>query len=125
MSVCNSPDISLCTSEEADPRMVRHAIHRSDKGFVVIYTRDTDVVILLLSFCKETAQFEYCDVCAYFVRKGILTVYDVNVICLNIGLSFCSAPPFLHAFSGCDTVSSFFKVANFIMPYQHLMILMH
>ena len=59
LSVCISPDISLCTSEESDPRLVRHAIHCIDKCFslVVIYTGDTDVVILLLSFCQKAAQF--------------------------------------------------------------------
>ena len=90
LPVCNSPDICLCTSEEADPRVVRHAIHCSDKGFshVVIYTGDTDVMILLLSFCQKGVQLEYCNVYAYFAHQSILTVYDVKAICLNNGLSF-------------------------------------
>ena len=113
-SVCNSPDISLCTSEEADPRLVRHDIHCVDKSFshVVIYTGDTDVMILLLSFCRKAAQFEYCNIYVYFAHQGNLTVYDVKAICLNIGLSFCNALPFFYAFSGCDTVSSYFKVGK-------------
>ena len=33
-------------------------------------------------------------------------------MCSNIGLEFCDALPFFYAFSGSDTVSSFFEVGK-------------
>ena len=35
--------------------------------------------------------------------------YSINTIAESIGDNMCKALPFFHAFSGCDTVSSFFK----------------
>ena len=39
-------------------------------------------------------------------------MYDTKFLCSNVGLEFCDALPFFYAFSGCDTISSFFKVGK-------------
>ena len=45
-------DIMLCTSEEADARLIRHALSCVKDGSerVVIRTVDTDVVVLLIGY---------------------------------------------------------------------------
>ena len=35
--------------------------------------------------------------------------FSINDIAKNIGYDICKALPFFHAFSGCNTVSSFFN----------------
>ena len=78
-----------------------------------MYTGDTDVLVLLVSFCQRAENFHYSNIYAYFVVHGVLKhVYDVKSLCLNIGLEFCGTLHFFYAFSGCDTVSSFFKVGK-------------
>ena len=44
--------INNCTAEEADPRLVRHAMHCAEKGFhnIVVRTIDTDLLVLLISY---------------------------------------------------------------------------
>ena len=111
-SIVNCNDINCCTSEEADPRLVRHTIHCVDRGYqnVVVHTGDTDVLILLISFRPMTKM--YSNMYAYFMTAGSLRIYDVNALCLNIGIPFCGAIPFFYTFTGCDTVSSFFNVGK-------------
>ena len=45
------PDISNCTTEEAAPRLIRHAINLARNGFedITIRTVDSDVVVLSLA----------------------------------------------------------------------------
>ena len=64
-SIVNCNVINCCTSEEADPRLVRHMIHCVDTGYqnVVVYTGDTDVLVLLTSFRPMTKM--YSNVYAY------------------------------------------------------------
>ena len=55
LSLCNSDYINHCSSEEANPRLKRHTLHYIDKVYkeVVVSTGDTDVLVLLISFCQE------------------------------------------------------------------------
>ena len=45
----------------------------------------------------------YSNVYAYFMTAGTLRIYDVNVLCLSIGIPFCGALPFFYIFTGCDS----------------------
>ena len=74
------------------------------------YTGDTDVLVLLISFRPMTKM--YSNVYAYFMTAGTLRVYDVNALCLSIGIHICGALPFFYAFTGCDTVSSYYNVGK-------------
>ena len=51
------------------------------------------------------------------MTAGTLRIYDVNVLCLSIGIPFCGALPFFYTFTGRDTVSSFsmWENSNFMM----------
>ena len=51
-SIVNGNDINCCTSEEADPHLVRHMIHCVDRGYQngVVHTGDPDVLVLLITF---------------------------------------------------------------------------
>ena len=48
-------DISECTAEEADPRIIRHSINLAGYGFetVIIRTVDSDDVVLSLSYVQN------------------------------------------------------------------------
>ena len=54
----------------------------------------------------------YSNVYAYFMTAGTSRIYDVNVLCLSIGIPFWGALPFFYTFTGCGTVSSFFNVGK-------------
>ena len=86
----NNTEVKIidCQSEEADQRLVLHTLHCLSPCFsfekIVINTIDTDVLILLIANLSS------------HLRK-------------KLDHSICEALPFFYAFSGCDTVSSFFS----------------
>ena len=107
-----------CSHEEADTRMVLHAIHMSPSfERIILRCDDTDVLVLLL----------------YYTSKGKITrnVYmhaghnskytnreryiPVNNILQKLGLDFCECLPAAHAITGCDTTSSFYKIGKRIV----------
>ena len=102
--------ISYCPAEEADPKLVRHMIQcvRSGIKTVVIRTVDTDVLILLLAYRDFAGRFE-SEVIVYFGSGDKSCFFNINQIFLKLGKVTCQALPFFFAFTGCDTVSSFYN----------------
>ena len=100
--------------EEADNRMLVHAQDfmesDNDAKCIVIRTNDTDVVVLFLTFFEQFLQFN--DQADFWIDFGlgdyrrfisIKRSYDL------MGDSICLVLPFFHAFSGCDSTSSFYR----------------
>ena len=74
-----------------------HTLHCIDKGYkdVVVYAGNTDVLVLLVSFCQRAEEFHKSNTFAYFVvQGGLKNVYDIKFLYSNIGLEFCDALPF-------------------------------
>lgn len=82
-----------------------HAKHASDSGYqsVVIKTPDSDVIILACYFqCMITAQI------IILTGTKLRSRYiDIQKVCGQYDDLVLKALPGLHAFTGCDTVSSF------------------
>jgi len=93
------------TQEEADTRMLLHALHAAEAGYkaVVITAEDTDVLVLCLAFNKDIP-------CPVYQKCGTQTrtrFLDIDKLARSMGDSVCDALVGLHVFSGCDTVSAF------------------
>lgn len=106
-------DISIvsCQSEEADQRLIRHSLNcltdSNEYRNIVVRTIDTDVLILLISYISE--YFHLCrNVSIYAEMINSNKVYDVIAMVTSLGRETCMALPFFYAFTGCDTVSSFY-----------------
>jgi hypothetical protein len=93
------------THEEADGRLLLHADHAAKEGYkaVLISSVDTDVFILCLAFQKriKAPLFQKCG------SKNRTKLLDIEKIVGHIGQDLCDALIGLHAFTGCDTVSTF------------------
>ena len=103
-------DINQCSSEEVDRRIVRRVINLGKKGYtnVQVKTVDSDVVILCLT---------HADVAMSNGIESFLVLYgskDKKIDIIDnfnkLGVSVCKSLTFFHAFTGCDTVSSFYRV---------------
>lgn len=105
----NETDVTMlfpCSHEEADTRMLLHAFHASKCGCnsVMLRTVDTDVVVISISvFHKLNLETLWI---AFGVGKNFHYI-AVHEIVKDLGPRKSQALSFFHAFTGCDTVSSF------------------
>lgn len=112
--MCNMYKDDGLTLEEADNRMVCHVCHMIDNGIlnIKIRTVDSDVIVILAAFMEQFLQTVdsgndlrvWCDFGTGAHRKtvAIHSLYD------RLGVEVCLALLFFHAFTGCDSTTSFF-----------------
>ncbi|XP_063958716.1 uncharacterized protein LOC135154779 [Lytechinus pictus] len=98
-------NIQPCTHEEADSRMVLHAWQAYQQGFrsIIIHATDTDVVVLAIAMASKM------DGVALWLAFGhgrILRYIAAHTISRKLGLERSWGLLFLHAVTGCDTVSA-------------------
>jgi hypothetical protein len=93
------------TQEEADTRMFLHAVHIARYAYqaIIILSMDTDVRLLCLAFCSHvsTPLFQKCG------TDNRTRYIDICKMAQALGDDVCKALPSLHAFTGCDSISSF------------------
>ena len=112
----DSARINFCTSEEADARLVRHAINCVETGYdpVVVRTVDTDVLVLMISYYPFMSDINNGTRVLTLMGNNwsSIKVYDINALASEIGYSVCKGLPFFYAFTGCDTVSSMYHCSK-------------
>ena len=96
-----------CTHEEADTRLGVHAVHASKTHeHVVVWSVDTDVAIILLSVIDMyPAEVELCLATGAGKTKRIISISAMGK---KLGIDASRSLVYLHALTGCDTVSCFF-----------------
>ena len=94
-----------CHQEEADGRLLFHAIHADREGYqaAVICSEDTDIFIMSLAFHDKigASLFQKCG------TKARRRVVDITKVAATVGIDVCRALVGVHAYTGCDTVSAF------------------
>ena len=94
-----------CNHEEADYRLVLHALISQQD--VVIVAKDTDVLVLLMwAYVHFRVQFKWY----MMYEKGIFA--DISLICQYFGNILCGNILSFHAITGCDTTSYMFRVGK-------------
>jgi len=108
--LCSSrQDVSAlapCTHEEADTRMLLHLKDAVQNGYskVSIRTVDTDVVVLAITSANR---LNISELWVAFGAGKSFRFIAAHDIAKALGPDRCVALPMFHAFTGCDTVSSF------------------
>ena len=103
--------IAYCNVEEADARLIRHGINLSKQGYknILIHTVDSGVLLFSIAYANKIiengTEFINVDLGAGLDAKN----YDVIQLRDMIGHHRSLALPFFHAFTGCDTTSSFYR----------------
>ena len=105
-----SERVSPCVHEEADTRMLMHVeeILKSESS-VTLRTVDTDVLVLAVA---AAARHNDNKIWVYFGvrdRKKVLSVHQMKDAIVD---EKAADLPTFHAFTGCDTVSSFKSVGK-------------
>ena len=93
------------TQEKSDTRLLLHALYvaRTGSKAVIVTSEDTDVMLLCLAFQKDIT-------CPIYQRCGTQNstrFIEISKQAWSIGDSICDSLIWLHAFTGCDTVSVF------------------
>ena len=72
-------DISNCTSEVADPRLIRHAINQAKNGFedITMRTVDPDVFIVTLAYSYYMVDYDAKQVFVYLATNTGADEYDI------------------------------------------------
>lgn len=87
--------------EEADTRMVLHCT-KSQASVIVVASRDTDVLVLLL------AHFASINCDEVWMKAGTLKkqkFIPIHTVAANLGDALLRTLPAFHAITGCDTTS--------------------
>ena len=90
-----------CNHEEADTRLVLHAI-LAEKDVVVV-AKDTDVLVLMI-WAFVALQIKH----KWFLKYDASKYVDIESVCIFLGKDLSLALPAVHALTGCDTTSYFF-----------------
>lgn len=99
-----------CNHEEADTRIILHILYVLQDGHsnVLVRTVDTDVVVLLIGHFHEIiGQYPLADIWVAFGMGKHFRHLNINTICNSLGECKSKALPLFHAFTGCDSTSSF------------------
>ena len=98
--------LAPCDHEEADTRIMVHLADAVNKGYrkILIRTVDTDVVVLAVA---ATSKLEIEELWVAFGTSKSFRNIPVHEIARSLGPSKSIALPMFHAYTGCDTVSSF------------------
>ena len=108
----NQSDFNNWISEEANQRIGRHAINCAKNAFeqVDVLTIDTDVLILVAAYFSHLkSKSSYVLVlCGTGLGTASINYFNVSRIADELGESVCKALSFFYAFTGCDTMSSFY-----------------
>ena len=91
--------------------MMLHIAKAADHGHkkILVRTVDTDVVVLAVSI------FQNIDIDELWIHFGVGTnakFIAVHEIANSLGPRRCTALPFFHSFTGCDTVSGFYGIGK-------------
>jgi hypothetical protein len=104
--------ISPCNAKEADGRLLLHADHADKSGLhhATIRIVDSDVVVIVVyAISKNPALKElWIDFGIGRYRK-IIAIHELSSI---LPPTVASRLPFFHAFTGCDTVSTFSSIGK-------------
>ena len=96
-------DVSLlrATHEEADTRILLHALEACLKGYerTIVLCRDTDVLVLLIHFLSKLSTEVWFQT-GTFKQRNFIPVHNIN-----LSHSEMEMLPAFHALTGCDTVS--------------------
>ena len=103
----------LSTHLEADYRIVTHLPDAIKCGYTsTLRGNDTDILVILMAFMPTFLQRSPNFQLRYIGGPDGSDTYDVNVICSNLGVERCRGLLFFHAFTGCDYISSFYRIGK-------------
>ena len=82
------------------------------KTNISLYLRYSHFSFIDICIRNILEQYPAGDLCRFGIGENI-RYYNVNELCLLLTNDICRALPFFHAFTDCDTTSSFYNHSKF------------
>ena len=100
-----------CTHEEADYRMMLHTADAYHKGHqrIMVHATDTDVLVLAIT---TASVLPGCKLWIAFGHGNKFRYIAAHTIAAYLGAEKSHGLLFLHAFTGCDSVSAFCSIGK-------------
>ena len=97
-------ELATTGHEEADTRLVVHVKHAAaNYPTVIVISEDTDVFVILLGMHSEIGT----RILLRRGKKNQIRLIDISKLGTTLGKKVCEALVGVHAWTGCDSVSSF------------------
>ena len=117
VSKVNVSDLTnlFSSQEEADTRMLLHAVHlASTYERIIIRSNDTDVLVLLLYYASKeqlgSSVYMHAGHMSQFRdRRRYIPICD---IVSKVGKDICQNLPAAHSLTGSDTTAAFFQIGK-------------
>ena len=100
-----------CTQEESDTRLLYHASHAMQNGLSKIMIHATDTDVIAISIVTSSA-LQHCELWVAFGRGTRRRYIPCHLIARQLGEEASNALLFMHALTGCDTVSAFHGIGK-------------
>ena len=103
------------TQEEADTRLMFHAIDLSKTcPRIIVHCNDTDILVLLLYYQNRGQLAEEVYLHAGHQSKATTReqYIPIHTISTELGERLCQCLPAVHALTGCDATSVFFRIGK-------------
>jgi len=100
------PELHLDT-EEADCRIIQHAMHatRNRKKCIIVLSTDSDVMVLLMHYWS---QLKISGLQELWIKTGVgdsTRFIPIHTLASTIGTDVCRVLPAVHCLTGCDYTS--------------------
>jgi hypothetical protein len=100
--------------EEADTRILLHAVYLSDHSRIIIRCDDTDVLVLLIYYWSKGLLSPEVYMHAGHSQKLVSSERYISVheIATPLGPDMCGCLPAMHAITGCDTTCAMYRIGK-------------
>ena len=108
----NISEISPCTQEEADGRLLLHVKHAVSNSItkVAVKTVDSDVVVIALSCYHKITNIQ--ELWIEYGKGKDKRHLPIHKLSPKMPSPLIESLPFFHSFTGCDTVSAFLGIGK-------------
>ena len=105
----NGRDMPECNHEESDARVIVHLAHAlEDSSTAIIFTGDTDVIVILLeNFHHFLLINPHAEIWVCFKAGKTMKMISMNRLARNLGTITCKGLALFHSLTGCDSTSFF------------------
>lgn len=98
---------------EADTRIILHVLSEAKQyKKILVRSVDTDILLLLLHYYTTSSTLNMCKLFIELGRSNTKRYISITDLSKKLGRNVCTSLLSMHALTGCDTTSAFYKIGK-------------